>query len=121
MKFVLATILTALLSFLLGMFLPWWTIAIAAFIAAIIFNQTLGKAFLAGFTGVFLLWAIIALVIDLQNESVLSYKIAQLFPLGGSSILLIMVTALIGGLVGGFAAMAGAALRPVKKKKRVYY
>jgi hypothetical protein len=32
--------------------------------------------------------------------------------LGGSVFLLILVTALVGALVGGFAAMAGSSLRP---------
>ena len=43
---------------------------------------------------------------------------AEIFKLGGSSILLILVTALIGGLVGGFAAMAGSSLRPAQKVRR---
>ena len=58
----------------------------------------------------------VALWIDVKNESILSHKIAQLFPLGGSSGLLIMVTSIIGGLVGGFAALAGASVYPGKKR-----
>jgi hypothetical protein len=68
--------------------------------------------------GVFLLWAIVALWIDLKNESILSHKIAQIFPLGGSSFLLILVTAVIGALVSGFAAMSGASLISHKKNNR---
>jgi ABC-type antimicrobial peptide transport system permease subunit len=63
------------------------------------------------------LWGVLALWIDLKNESILSHKIAQIFPLGGSSILIILITALIGALVGGFAGMAGSSLRIVKIKK----
>jgi hypothetical protein len=65
--------------------------------------------------GIFLLWSIVALWIDLKNESILSHKIAQIFPLGGSSFLLILTTAVIGALVGGFAAMSGASLISHKK------
>jgi hypothetical protein len=71
----------------------------------------IGFGFLAGFIGIFLLWASIALWIDVNNESILSRKVALLFPLGGSSVLLILVTAFVGGLVGGFAAMAGSSIR----------
>jgi hypothetical protein len=116
MRFFLATMLTALLSFIAGLFLPWWSIAIVAFIVALLMKQFIGRSFLAGFLGIFLLWTIVALWIDLKNESILSHKIAQIFPLGGSSFLLILVTAVIGGLVGGFAAMSGASLISYKKE-----
>ena len=118
MRFLLATILTALLSFIAGLFLPWWSIAIVAFGVALFMKQFIGKSFFSGFLGVFLLWAIVALWIDLKNESILSHKIAQIFPLGGSSFLLILVTAVIGALVSGFAAMSGASLISHKKNNR---
>jgi hypothetical protein len=115
MRFFLATLLIALLSFIAGLFLPWWSIAIVAFLVALLLQQGIGRSFLAGFAGIFLLWALVAFWIDVKNESLLSHKIAQLFPLGGSSYLLILITALIGALVGGFAAMAGSSLRPARR------
>ena len=111
MKFVLTTLLTALFSFIAGLYLPWWSISIIAFLSALLIQPRIGLGFLAGFTGVFLLWALLAFWIDSANESILSHKIAQLFPLGGSSLLLILVTAFVGGLVGGFAAMGGCSIR----------
>lgn len=116
MRFLLATLLTAALAYIAGMFLPWWSIAIVAFIVAFLFMQNIGAGFLSGFAGIFILWGLLALWIDIKNESILSQKIAQLFPLGGSSVLLILVTALVGALVGGFAAMAGSSLRPSTKR-----
>ena len=115
MKLLVAIILTGLLAFIGGLYLPWWSLAIAAFIVALIIPQRGGKAFLSGFIGVFLLWAGIAWWIDNKNEGILSKKIAELFPLGGNSILLILVTALVGGLVAGFAAMSGSYLRSSSK------
>jgi hypothetical protein len=115
MRFLLATTLTALLSFLAGLRFEWWSIAIIAFLVALVLQQPVGKSFLAGFAGIFVLWAVVALWIDIKNESILSHKIAQLFPLGGSSALLILITALVGALVGGFAAMSGASLMPHRK------
>lgn len=111
MKFLLTTLLIFLLSFIAGLYFPWWSVAIVAFLAAFLIQPKIGPGFLAGFSGVFLLWAALSFWIDINNESILSHKIAQLFPLGGSTLLLILVTALIGGLVGGFAAMAGSSIR----------
>ena len=105
MKLIVAIVLVALLTFVLGLYFPWWSLAIAALIIGILIHQRAGMAFLSGFLGVFLLWAILAWWIDMKNEGYLSAKISALLPLGGSSILLILVTAFIGGLVAGFGAM----------------
>jgi hypothetical protein len=118
MKFILALLLTASLAFLAGLRLEWWSIAIVAFLIALLIPQTISRSFLSGFTGIFLLWALLAFWIDNRNGSTLSHRIAELFKLGGSSLLLILVTAFIGGLVGGFAAMAGSSFRPVSKARR---
>jgi len=118
MRFILALLLTASLAFLAGLRLEWWSIALVAFLVALLIPQTVSSSFLSGFAGIFLLWALLAFWIDNKNGSTLSHRIAELFKLGGSSILLVLVTALIGGLVGGFAAMAGSSLRPVPKVKR---
>jgi len=112
MKFSVSVLLTALLSFVAGIYLPWWwSFAIAAFLVAILIHQKTGKAFFSGFLSLFILWAGLAWWIDMKNESILSTKIASLLPLGGSPILLILVTGIIGGLVAGFASMSGSFLR----------
>lgn len=116
MKFFSATILTALLAFIGGLYMPWWSLAIAAFLVAVLIHQKAGKAFFAGFSGVFLLWAGLAWWIDIKNDGYLSKKIAQLLPLGGSTVALILVTAFIGALVAGFGAMTGSFLRSTGRK-----
>jgi len=78
-------------------------------------RQIAGLSFLSGFLGVFLLWAGLAWWIDSKNNSILSERIAHVLPLGGNSMLLILVTGLVGGLVAGFAALSGAYLRPAAK------
>ena len=108
MKFFVALILTALLAFAESLFFPWWTIAIASFIVAVFIHQKPFKAFLSGFLGLFLLWGGYSFYVDIKNEHILSQKIAFILPLEGSSILLILVTAFIGGLVGGLAALTGS-------------
>ncbi len=117
MKFLVATILTALLAFISGIYLPWWGFAISTLLVAVLVHQQAGRAFLAGLLGVFLLWAGLAWWIDMKNNSVLSSKIASVLPLGGNAILLVLVTGLLGGLVGGFAAMTGSYLRATPSKR----
>jgi hypothetical protein len=116
MRFVLATLLTAALGFIAGLYTPWWSVAVISFLVALLIKQHYGIAFLSGFAGIFLLWGVLSLIIDIKNHHLLSQKIAQVFPLGGSSLLLILVTALAGALVGGFSAMSGSSLRPVENR-----
>lgn len=112
MKFFVAIILTALLSFVAGIYIKWWWFfAIISFFVALLVNQGAGKSFLSGFLGLFILWAGLAWWIDIKNESVLSVKIAELLPLGGSSFALILVTGLLGGIIAGFAALSAGFLR----------
>ncbi|HET6766908.1 MAG TPA: hypothetical protein VFH08_05905 [Chitinophagaceae bacterium] len=119
MKLVIATILTASLSFIAGIYIPlWWFFAVVALLVALLIHQRAGKAFLAGFLALFILWFILAFWIDNENGGVLSVKIASLLPLGGSKWLLIIFTALIGGLVAGFAALSGSFLRSTSSKKQ---
>jgi hypothetical protein len=115
MRFLLATLLTTTFGFIAGIYLPWWSIAIVSFLVALLIVQPLGRGFLSGFSGIFILWGLLSFWIDLQNESILSHKIAQVIPLGGSSVLLIFITAFLGAIVGGFAAMAGSSMAPAIK------
>ena len=110
LKFIITILLTGLLSFVAGLYLPWWGIAVAAFLVAAGIQQTRCRSFLSGFLGVFFLWGLLALLINSKNNGILAKKIALVLPLGGSLLLLILVTALIGGLVGGFAAWSASYL-----------
>ena len=111
MKFFISILLTAIVSLAIGFYMAWWSIAIAAFLVAAFIRQNPGRAWLSGFLGIFLLWAVLAWWIDIKNQGILSQKIALIFPLGGSVLLLILVTAFIGALVGGFAALTGSYIR----------
>jgi hypothetical protein len=111
MKFIAAVIVTALLSYVGGLYMDWWVITIAAFVVALLIQQKPLRAFLAGFTALFLLWGIFAWMIDAGNQQLLSTKIAEILFKAQSSVLLIFATALIAGLVGGFAALTGSFAR----------
>jgi hypothetical protein len=93
-------------SFILQLFLPWWIIAPVAFALALWKGTSSRQAFWSGFAAIVFLWAATALVIHLRNEGILTAKIAGLFALPFSG-LMILITAIVGGLVGGLAALSG--------------
>jgi hypothetical protein len=115
MKFIAAMLLSAILAFISGLFLPWWGMAITSMLVALLIHQNGGRSFLSGFLGVFLLWAMLAWWIDMKNNGMLSHRIASVLPLGGNSLLLILVTGLIGGLAAGMGALTGSFLRAPKR------
>lgn len=115
MKFLVQFIAIALTAFVLELFMPWWSIAIAAFAAGFALKSKAN--FLAGLLGIALLWLIKAWIMDASSAAPLAERVAGIFMLNKP--LLMLVTALIGGLVGGFAAMSGAALK--KEKRSDYY
>ena len=114
MKFFISFVLTILLSFALCLFLPWWSIAIAAFVVAALIPQRPAKAFLTGFISLLLLWGGLSFWISNNNDHILAHKVSQLILKMDNPIVLIFATALIGALVAGFAALAGSYLRKSK-------
>jgi hypothetical protein len=120
MKIFVAIILTAFLAYVTGLYstLPWWSFAITSLVVGITVHQKAGRAFLSGFLGLFLLWSGMAAMKDAANEHVLSVKVAQVLPLGGSYLVLILVTGVVGGLVSGLAAMTGSFMRKRPRVRR---
>lgn len=101
---------------MLQAFLPWWTMAIGAFATGLFFRQGGFMSFLAGLIGVGLLWYGMMWYIDASTDSILSAKVAMIFPVKTVGVLM-MVTAFIGGLVGGLASMTGGIISYRKKNK----
>ena len=94
--------------------LPWFT----PFIVAFLFGLTLGKSksngFLAGFLGVGIFWCLAALIPHLQNGGILTVKIAAMFSsemdANITPLVLLIVTSLIGGILGGMTSLSGKLL-----------
>ena len=93
------------------MYLPWWTGVLVAFVVEAIIGKGNSTAFFSGFYGLALPWMALATYIDLQNDSVLSFMILDLFKLPKFSFVMIVVTGLVGGLVGGIGSFAGGWLK----------
>lgn len=111
MKFAISIGMTFIVSFAAGFYLPFWSAALVSFLVAVFIYQKPGMAYLSGFLSIFLLWGGLSFWIDSQNNSILSQKLAGIFPLGGNGLLLILITAIVGAIIGGLAALSGSFLR----------
>ena len=111
MKFFVSLLLTIFLSFGACLYLPWWSIAIVAFLIAALIPQRPGKAFLAGFIALFLLWGGLSFWLSNRNDHILAHKISLIVLKVDNPFYLILCTALIGAVVAGMAALTGSFLR----------
>ncbi|MDB4583400.1 hypothetical protein N9164_09625 [Draconibacterium sp.] len=98
---------TLVLAIVFSQFLPWWSVMLAAYIAAVVFVLKRAAVFFVPFAAIGLFWMVYAFLLSNANDFILAKKIAILLPLQGSSPLLIIVTGLIGGLAAGIAAIFG--------------
>ncbi|MBS1616140.1 MAG: hypothetical protein JST06_08505 [Bacteroidetes bacterium] len=111
MRFLFTILLIAIVAGIAECFGPWWVAALVAGLSCYFARMHSGKAFLAGFFGIALLWLIVALWRDIPNGHLLSQKMAMLLFKQPTPALFLMVTVLLGGIVGGLSAWAGAQLR----------
>jgi hypothetical protein len=112
MRLFITTILILVFAAIGETFCPWWIIIVVSFVFGFMTDLQIGKAFLAGFLGIGVLWLTIALWQDIPNQHILSQKMAMLFHLPHYS-LFILVTVLLGGLTGGVSALSGIMLRKI--------
>lgn len=120
MKFGVSVLLTIIAGFAAGLYLPFWSVALVSFGVAAFIYQKPGMAWLTGFVSILVFWGLLTFWIDAQNDSILSTRMASLFPLGGSSGLLILITAVVGAIIGGLAALSGSFLRKYIDSREKY-
>lgn len=89
---------------------PWWSFLGVCLLLGVLLGRSRMHAFWSGFAAVGLLWGVSALVIDIGNSAILSTRMAALFSLP-SHWLMVLLTALLGALIGGLATWSGYALR----------
>ncbi len=107
---MILSLLIILTAWLLTLVFPWWTIAIPGLVLGFQFNKKAGPSFGWGFLALFLLWGIQALIIHIQNDGVLSTRVATLLGVQ-SPFLVIAASGLIGGLLSGLSTMTGSLFR----------
>jgi len=115
-KFIITVLLTVIAAYAVGIYgnLPWWSFVLTSILISIAIPQKPIYAFLSGFLGIGILWFSLAFIIDNQNQHLLSTKVANVLPLHGSYISLIILTTVVGALLGGLAALTGSYIRKPK-------
>jgi hypothetical protein len=107
---MLLAIRIAIIAWLLTLFLPWWTVAFSGLIFGAVLGKTGWHSFLWGFAGIGGLWLFQTLYIHIANDGILTTRIAELFSLP-SPLFIILVTVLIGGVIGGLTTLTGYLFR----------
>ncbi len=100
--------------FIAQSFLPWWIIAPICLLNGYLFSKSKNQAFWGGFFGIFILWMIKILSLSLPNEHLLANKIGQVFMLPDNQynwVIILIVSSLIGGIVGGLSCLSGSHFR----------
>jgi hypothetical protein len=97
-----------LFGYIFALFLPWYGVAFVAFVFGYLLDSE--SNFLGGFLGVALLWGLKIFLISDSSSVDLATKVAQIMPVQEKWIL-IVVTLVLGGLVGALACVTGASAK----------
>jgi hypothetical protein len=103
--------LIVLLSTLVQLVLPWWSLAVIAFAVCAWRSDSGGQAFIIGFLSIALVWMTYALIIHLHTKGIFTSRVGALLFKSSSVALPLVVTVILGGLVGGLAGLTGFFVR----------
>ena len=117
MKFLLFTLLSALVVVFLNIVAPYWMVMIAVTALAALIRPTVWGGFLGGGLGMGLVWLGQTLYISAVTSSTLPDKMGALMGLG-SGLSLMLLTAVLGFILGGFSGLLGVMFRNLVQKKR---
>ena len=122
MKLIIRIILIALVGFFASSMIGWWALIPVAFLISFFLYGNNFASFLSGFLGGGLLWMGYAWKIDTETNQIMSNQLVSILTLS-DPILLVLVTGVIGALIGGLGSLSGNNLRLifVKKKKSGLY
>ncbi len=116
MKFLLFTLLCALLVVFLNLIAPFWVVMIAIASVATLVRPSGWAGFLGGGLGMGLAWLGQALLITLSTTSTLPDKMGILMGLG-SGLAVFGLTTALGFILGGFSGLTGVLFRNLIQKK----
>ncbi|MGV6830533.1 MAG: hypothetical protein ACWA5P_03095 [bacterium] len=110
-------IVTIALAAILALFLPWWSVMLAAFVSALFIPLKKAAVFFVPFIAILLYWAAYSFMLSNANDFTLAGKISELLELGGNPYVLILMTGVVGGLAAGIAAIFGKQVSALMNSK----
>jgi hypothetical protein len=117
MKFLLFTLLSALVVVFLNIVAPYWAVMIALTVLAGIIRPSGWGGFFGGGLGMGLIWLGQTVYISAVTSSTLHDKMGALMGLG-SGLNLMLLTAVLGFILGGFSGLLGVMFRNLVQKNR---
>lgn len=118
MRSILVFLLIGILSYITGLYYPWWSLAVVAFVVSLIIRQKPAASFFTAFVSLFVLWFSLGLFQDMANDHILGNRMSELFLQVKSPVLLAVITGFIGAIVAGFAALSASFLRTRKRANK---
>jgi len=115
MKFLLFTLLSALLVVFLNIVSPYWVVMIALTVLAGLIRPSVWGGFFGGGLGMGLVWLGQTVYISAVTSSTLPYKMGALMGLG-SGLSLMVLTAVLGFILGGCSGLLGGMFRNLVQK-----
>jgi len=109
MRFLSTLVSTFTLAWLLGLWLPFWSLSLAGVIAGFMLRPGGWKALLAGVLAGALLWGGLAFAADSANGHILATRIGALFGMGAGG--MVALTAALGALLAGLGTLLGDRVR----------
>ena len=113
MRMLVTLIATLALAALLGLWLPFWSLALSAAIVGYAVHPGGWSSFLAGLLAGALLWGGLAFWADSANAGILSARVGALFNTSGMG--MVGITAALGGVLAGLGAALGDRSRSMVK------
>lgn len=107
LKFLFATILSGLLFYTLGLFLPWWSSFVVGLCIGVLMQQNYLWSFLSVFTGVIAVALGYIFYVSIQNDHILAKRISLMIIKEESPVLLIIISSSISALTAGIASISG--------------
>lgn len=117
MNLLLRVILICVLSVAAQPYLPWWSAVLIAFVVELVVGKADSTSFFSGFYGVAIPWMAIATFIDVKSGAVLTVRVLELFKLPQYSVVMIILTGLLGGLIAGVGSMSGGWMKALFVKQ----
>lgn len=100
----------------LTLFLPWWGLVLPGVVLGAWLSPDVRTALLAGAAGGASAWMAQALLSTLLNGGLLAGRVSMILFGAESSVLLVLLTGAVGGLLGGSSMLTGFQIRQVLRR-----